>query len=408
MILNHISLYLNNPNFRNGSNMKKAITFEDVLLIPQFSTISSRKDVDLSVNMFGIKFNLPILSAPMDTVTGSEMCKSLFESGGIGILHRFMSIENNVKEFKQSNNLAICSLGLNDFERFESLMDQGCFIFNIDVANGATEDCVKFYNKLREYEENIYIIVGNFATADSILEFNKRVNIKPDAYRINIGGGSVCKTRIVSGCGVPVLTTLLDCKAKGIDNIICDGGLENSGDIVKALAAGAKMVITGSLLAGTDEAASEYYHFTGSYYKQTNKNGKILLPKIESELMMINLDLNPFSKTSNNTGFYYLGSQAKGKMGLLPPTHKQYRGSASKESYEDQGKTASHRAPEGECTYVSLKGPVKTVIQELEAGIRSGMTYCNARTLEELKEKAEFIEITHAAHVESTPYGKKQ
>lgn len=377
--------------------MKKAITFEDVLLVPQFTDIKSRADVNLSVKMFGKEFKLPILSSPMDTITGSEMCNSMTELGGIGILHRFMSIEDNVKEFIKANRNTICSVGLNDFKRYDELYKVGCRIFNIDVANGATEDCVKFYNELRLPYGDTYFMVGNFATAESILEFNKRsIHPPPDAYRINIGGGSVCKTRIVSGCGVPALQTLLDCKEYGIDNVICDGGLENSGDIVKALAAGAKMVITGYLLAGTDESASNWYD---SNYNKTSdpRNNKIFI--YSSDIITISkaqFDNVSFNMTSNKPE--YIISNA---------TYKQYRGSASKESYEDQGKTASHRAPEGESTYVPLKGPVKAVIQELEAGIRSGMTYCNTRTLEELKENAKFIEITHAAHIESTPYGKK-
>ena len=269
--------------------MKKAITFEDVLLIPQFTDIKSRADVNLSVKMFNKEFKFPIMSAPMSSITGSEMCNAMTELGGIGILHRFMSIEDNVKEFIKANRNAICSLGLFDFKRYDELYKQGCRIFNIDVANGATQDCVKFYNELRLPYGDTYFIIGNFATAESIIEFNKRsLHPPPDAYRINIGGGSVCKTRLVSGCGVPALQTLLDCKEYGIDNVICDGGLENSGDIVKALAAGAKMVITGYLLAGTDESASEWYD--SRYNKTINpRNNNIIIP-ISSSIITISTE----------------------------------------------------------------------------------------------------------------------
>lgn len=366
--------------------MDELLTFNDVLLEPKFTSIHSRKDVDLSVKLFNKVFTLPIISAPMDTITGSEMCKAMSAAGGIGMLHRFMSIEDNVKEFNNANKDAICSLGINDyeFERALALSQAGCTIFNIDTANGGMSSVLKFYVRLRQtLPVDTFIIVGAFSTASVVREFIDWLpsGIKqPNAVRVNIGGGSVCQTRIVTGAGYPLLSSLLTFKDFHIP-VICDGGITNSGDAVKALAAGASMVMSGYLFAGTKESLGEPFIQHKDYgvipYSQ--------LCKIDSKLGSDPLAINNYTIISKN-----------------------YRGSASSESYEVQGKVEpKYRAPEGVSTLVPYIGAVSNVLNTIEGGIRSGMTYNDARNLETLRKNAKFVRVSNSTIQESKPWAKR-
>lgn len=371
-------------------SFNKTLTFNDVLLKPQFSDITSRKDVDLSVKLFGQTFRMPIMSAPMDTITGPEMCRAMTAFGGIGVLHRFMSIDDNVKAFNDANKHAICSIGINEYEaeRAQALVNAGCTILNIDTANGGMQSVLNFYVQLRRtLPSAIYIMVGAFSTYDVVAEFMKRLpnDVKgPDAIRVNIGGGSVCQTRIVTGSGYPLLSSLLSFThgypAKNYPPIICDGGISTSGDAVKALAAGASMIMSGYLFAGTKESLGEPF----IEHKEYGLIAYSQLCKIDSKLGNDPLAINEYSVT-----------------------HKNYRGSASQESYEVQGKAAVHRAPEGVSTLVPYIGSVNNVLNTLEGGLRSGLTYSGARTIGQLQEKAQFIEVTNASLQESKPWAKR-
>jgi IMP dehydrogenase len=369
--------------------METTLTFNDVLLKPKFSDITSRKDVDLSVKLFGKVFTLPVISAPMDTITGWEMCKAMTAAGGIGMLHRFNTIDQNVEEFIKADKEAICSIGINEYEfqRAQVLVNAGCTILNIDTANGGMQSVVDFFIRLRETLPNtVYLIVGAFATYDVVAEFIKRLPpaIKqPDAIRLNIGGGSVCQTRLVTGAGYPLMSSLLSFRGYPVKNhppIILDGGLSTSGDAVKALAAGASMVMSGYLFAGTKESLGEPF----IQHKDYGLIAYSQLCKIDQKLGSDPLAINQYSIT-----------------------HKNYRGSASQESYDVQGKTASHRAPEGVSTLVPYVGSVTNVLNTLEGGLRSGLSYVGARTIGQLQEKAEFIQVSSAAIQENKPWAKK-
>jgi len=334
-------------------NFQQFLTFDDVLLIPNFSRINSRAECSTTTKLGSIKLDLPVISANMDTITEDRMAKTMAEFGGSGALHRFGTIENNVKMFKNSAPNTFVSIGLGDKEiaRGLALFDAGATNFIIDVAHGASENVVNTYNEFRScVNHNAHIMVGNFSTADSISAFVSKTRISPDSFKVGIGGGSMCTTRIVTGVGIPTLGSVFDCNRTGRD-IIADGGLRNSGDIAKALAAGAKAVMIGSMLAGTDETPNDVEIFND-----------------------------------------------------VP--HKIYRGSASKDSYQAQGKVANHRAPEGEATFVRYKGSAKEILQNIKAGIQSSMSYLNSRNLQEFKENAKFIQITQSGFSESKPHGK--
>ena len=337
--------------------IKEVLSFDDVLIVPQYSNIISRKEVNTS--SFGLK--VPIISSNMDTITGYKMATEMGRLGAGACLHRFSTVQENINEFKKSPKSTMVSIGIGtaELERAIWLFESGATYFVIDVAHGAATHVVQQYEKIRSIvKDNASIMVGNFATQKNIDDFNHASNTSksPNAYKVGIGGGSLCTTRVVTGCGLPTFASIVDCARANVP-VIADGGIRNSGDIVKALAAGASAVMVGGLLSGTDETPGE------------------IVKKQEQQF--------PFEKW-----------------------YKKYRGSASRESYEVQGKVADHRAPEGEATLVQYKGKAETVIQNLMGGLRSGMSYVGASTIEELQKNVQFVRITDSGKTESRAHAK--
>lgn len=338
--------------------MNRALCFDDVLLIPQYSDVKSRADVNLSSNLLGIEMKIPIISSNMDTITECDMAWSMRNSGGIGCLHRFMNLYKNVEQYKKTNTDLIVSVGIgnNELERAQILYNAGARLFCLDVANAASSHVKECYEVYRKTFQDTKWIVGNFATFTSYQQFCNNLEVKPEAIKVGISSGSKCSTAIVTGCGMPTLASLLDFQL-GFSNgyfdgnhptVIADGGIKSSGDIVKSIAAGADFVMLGGLLSGTSEAPAEVVNINGKYYAT-------------------------------------------------------YRGSASRQSYEVQGKIASHRTAEGESGLVELKGSVKNVLESLAAGIRSGYSYVGAYDTEEFKRRAVLMEITNSGVIESRP-----
>lgn len=329
---------------------KEKLTFDDVLIKPNFSTIQSRKDVDISTDIMGLKMRLPVFSANMDTITSSYMASEMNTFGGRGVLHRFGTIDQNVVDFTNAPT-ALVSVGVGDQElkRANALYEVGARYFVIDVAHGASMQVVEQLYYLKKLP-NIYVCVGNFASDTSIHSFLRHCEplwVKPDAFKIGVGPGSACTTRIKTGAGVPQLSAIYECASAAYPiPVIADGGLKTPGDIAKALAAGASAVMVGGMLAGTDETPGTTFSQNGNFYKS-------------------------------------------------------YRGSASKESYVDQGKDASWRAVEGDSFSVPCKGPVGYVLQDIEGGLRSSFSYAGARTLKEFQEKVVLVKISSSSKQES-------
>jgi IMP dehydrogenase len=270
---------------------RESLCFDDLLLVPQFSDIESRKEIDIGNTLSDIKFTMPVISAPMDTVTETVMAHT------------------------------IC----------------------VDVAHGHHVMMRYALEVLKNtLGDTPHIMAGNVAT---LRAFNDLADWGADSIRVGIGGGSICSTRIQTGHGIPTLQSIIECAQTSRDaKIIADGGIKSSGDIVKALAAGADFVIVGSLLAGTTQSPGEVYY----------KDGQKL---------------------------------------------KTYRGMASEEAQKDWRGAAS--SLEGVSTSIPYKGHAGDILKEIKRGIRSGLSYSGARNLTELRTKSQFIKQTQASQIES-------
>lgn len=329
---------------------KKSICFDDILLLPAYSNVESRKSVNLT--MHGYKF--PIVASPMDTVCEWEMALKIVNEGGIGIIHRYMStverlyqIENvSISAYnKKGIGVALSSLECFDTQFIDDAIELGCSWFCIDTANGHGEAAIRATKHLRTYYPGINIMVGNIATADG---YARLADVGADAVRVGIGGGATCITRIVSGHGIPTLQSIIDAYEYKISNnvktlIIADGGLRTSGDIVKAFAAGADLVMLGSMLAGTEEAP-----------------------------------------------------------GYLQDGFKELRGMASGEAQADWKGEIS--VVEGVSTKIKYKGFVQDVFNQIKGGIGSGCSYSGVSNLSELAENSEYTVVSQASLSESKPH----
>jgi len=364
-----------------------AITFDDVLIKPRFSDIESRAYVRTGTQIGNHTYQLPVVSSNMDTVTGVEMATAMLNNDAAACLHRFNSIEDNANSFLLvSNNTgyaAWVSLGISDYEldRAKALYSFGARTLVIDVAHGAQQAVANQYKRVKDACPEALIIVGNFASHDSVCDFilgergetGKRkfgcgfghMRDFTDGIKIGVGPGSACTTRIKTGVGVPQLSAIMDIvQVKNNMKIIADGGMRTPGDIAKALAAGADICMLGGMIAGTDETPGEV---VGADGKKVYKYEGVCYP------------INSFKK---------------------------YRGSASKESYEDQGRDSSYVTAEGESFLVPYKGPVKNILKDIEGGLRSAFTYVGANNLAEFQERAQFIRVSGNTGRENGAHGK--
>ncbi len=347
-----------------------ALSFDDVLLVPQKGILNSRKDADLSTTISGIKLQIPIISANMSSVTEGKMILKMAISGGLGILHRMQSIEEMrsilkwIRMHDQSVPIGF-SFGIDDTWslRVAAAFSSGATIACLDVAHAHHKNVIWNVQEFWNVHGARPLIVGNIATPDAALaiaestpeQFRKLLTLK-----VGIGGGSLCTTRIQTGFGIPTLQSLMDIKYADYSNydcgklqsvsIIADGGIKNSGDIVKAIGAGANAVMIGNLLAGTDETP---------------------------------------------------GNVIKGTDGAR---YKIYRGSASYGDKQLRGEDPEN--VEGDEMLIPYKGPVEKVINHLTDGLRSGISYSGYSSLESFRSQAEFVQISQSGLKESLPHGK--
>jgi len=331
---------------------QSAFTFDDVLLVPAYNHHESRRLVDIQARdqLNKLKLSLPLLSANMDTVTESAMANFMASKGGMGVIHRFMSIDRNVEEFKKTNAKAFVSIGCTEKElaRAEALRDAGAEYFCLDVAHAHAKYVGHMLKRLREMLPEACLMTGNVATyagADYLSSCGA------DIIKVGIGGGSVCTTRIKTGFGVPMLSSIQECARAG-RSIVADGGIRTPGDIVKALAFGADFVMIGGMLAGTRP--------TPGVVQTTNDGQKF----------------------------------------------KQYRGMASKEAQDDFSNMSDWKTAEGVAVEVLYREDEDAIIADIIGGLRSGLTYGGASTIKELQRKLDYRIVTNASRVESLPHKK--
>ncbi len=462
--------------------MKEGLTFDDVLLVPQASSVLPSEVEVKSKFTRNITLNIPIVSAAMDTVTEANMAIAMAEEGGIGIVHKNLSVEKQVEEiikvkrheswlitspitlspdstlkeaselmraynisgfpvvkkgklvgiltrrdmrFEKNLNIKVqkvmtkeklitCppntkeeealrilnkykieklpvvdgqgflkglitlkdltkkekfplsskdSLGKllvggavgvskDTFTRAKELVRGGCDVIVVDTAHAHSKYVIEVSKKLRKMVD-VDIVVGNVATGEAVRELCK---LGVDGIKVGIGPGSICTTRVIAGVGVPQLTAIMDCAKETTLPLIADGGIRWSGDIVKALAAGANTVMLGNLLAGTEEAPGELILYEGKRYKQYRAMGSI-------------------------------GAMKRG---------------ASDRYFQEEVKKF---VPEGVEGRVPYRGYVREIIYQLVGGLKAGMGYCGAKHIKNLQKRKKFIRITGAGIKESHPHG---
>ena len=346
--------------------MKKCYTYDDINIIPKYSEIEHRDKINISTR-FTKKtlLDIPIISSPMDTITGLDMAREMMNWGGVGVIHRFMSIEEQAELMNKlcympgsehvilKNDLPRCAaIGVKDdyLERSQELFNNGCNVLLIDVAHGHHKLVGEAIEEIKTRLEQIEVIAGSVATGEATKYLCEK---GADAIRVGIGNGSLCETRIRTGVGIPQVFAIIDCVSIADDYnvpIIADGGVRNIGDVCKGLACGADSIMLGSLLSGTKETPGT----------------------IE-------------------------------KIGKWPneQLHKKYRGSASLDSKKSRG---HNKNVEGNHKVIPYKGKVKRIINDIQDGIRSSFSYVGANTIDEFHSKVELMEVTMAGNLEGKPH----
>jgi len=375
--------------------MRKCYTYDDINIIPKYSDIEHRDKINISTR-FTKKtlLDVPIVSSPMDTITEYDMANEMLEWGGVGVIHRFMSIEKQSRQMKQlkyqfdsyfsqdekdwdkeyeeatedddrelilhimdgndrwSKRPLCAAIGVTEdyLERARELELNGCNVLLIDVAHGHHKLVGDAIEEIKTRLPSIEVIAGSVATGEACEYLCEK---GADAIRIGIGNGSLCETRIRTGVGIPQVTALLDCVAVA-DTYGCptiaDGGIRTVGDVCKGLSCGADSIMLGSLLSGTKETPGE----------------------IE-------------------------------KVGKWPneQLYKKYRGSASLDSKKSRG---NNKNVEGNHKVIPYKGKVKRIITDIQEGLRSSFSYVGANNLSEFHSKVELIQVTRAGNIEGQPH----
>lgn len=355
---------------------KDALTFDDVLLVPQYSEITPDM-ADVSTKLTNtFKMNVPFLSAAMDTVSEHKLVTALALAGGLGVIHKNMSIADQAKEVEMVKNYefdnekykralidkkgrlcvgAAIGVTADMMDRVHALMDAGVDVFVLDSAHGDSKNIINAIKNLRLEYPSMELIAGNVATYEGALDLMKA---GASAVKVGMGPGSICTTRIIAGIGVPQLQAVMDCaKASKEMNIpiIADGGIKYSGDVVKALAAGANTVMLGGLFATCEEAPGDIYESNGKKYRTYRGMGSI-------------------------------EAMAKGSTDRYFQTgHKKF-------------------VAEGVQGIVEVKTTVEELVSQLIGGLKAGMGYCGSKDIPTLQEKGTFIKITNNALLESHPH----
>jgi IMP dehydrogenase len=348
--------------------IKEALTFDDVTMAPKYSEVLP-SDVNTSTKLSNnLTLRIPLLSSAMDTVTESKMAIAIAKAGGIGVIHRNLDIKKQIEEIKKVKKQkllvgAAVGAGPLEFKRAKALLKEKIDLIVVDTAHGHSKKVAEIIKEIKKLKTNkTTLCAGNIATAEAA-KFLIKLGV--DIVKVGIGPGSICTTRLVAGIGVPQLSAILEVN-KGVKNsktkIISDGGIKYSGDIAKALSAGADAVMIGSLFAGSTETPG----------KLIKKNGKL-----------------------------FKSFRGMGSVGAMN------KGSADR-YFQTKQKDASKYVPEGVEGFVKYKGDVKSIIYKLIGGLKSSMGYLGAKKIPNLKNKPNFVKITKAGFYESMVHNVDQ
>ena len=347
--------------------IKESLTFDDVTLVPQYSSILPHETITKTELSKNLKLNIPLLSSAMDTVTESKMAIAIAKSGGLGIIHKNLNPKKQaleVKKVKKNNMIVGAAVGTNekDIDRVYKLLESKVDLIVVDTAHGHTKKVLTIIKKIKKISKNSIVCAGNIATGKAA-KFLADSGV--DIVKVGIGPGSICTTRLVTGIGVPQLSAVLDVK-EALKNyktkIISDGGIKFSGDISKAIAAGADAVMIGSLFAGTTESPGKIFKYKGKLYKN------------------------------------FRGMGSAGAMSA---------GSADR-YFQKKNKNISKYVAEGVEGIVQFKGPLNKIIYQLVGGLKSSMGYMGSKTIKDLQKKCEFVKITKAGFYESMVHNVDQ
>jgi len=345
------------------------LTYDDVLLLPDASNVVPSEVSTKTQLTRNIWIDIPLISSAMDTVTESQMAIAMAKSGGIGIIHRNLSITDQVTHVKMVKNIGLivgAAVGVGDdgFSRAQALIEAGVDVVVVDTAHGHHRAVLDSIERIKKSYPDQEIIGGNIATRAGAQAL---INAGADAVKVGVGPGSICTTRVVAGVGVPQVTAIMEaakaCQKSDVP-LIADGGLQYSGDIAKAIVSGADSVMLGSLLAGCDESPGELIEIAGRKFKSYRGMGSLA------------------------------AMQSRGE-----------QRSYSKDRYmQDDVLSEDKLVPEGIEGKVSYKGPVADTVHQLVGGLRSGMGYAGAATIRNLKLDGRLIQITFAGLQESHPH----
>ena len=347
--------------------IEESLTFDDVTLVPQYSSILPYETITKTELSKNLKLNIPLLSSAMDTVTESKMAIAIARSGGLGIIHKNLNPKKQaleVKKVKKNNMIVGAAVGTNekDMDRVYKLLESKVDLIVVDTAHGHTKKVLTIIKKIKKISKNSIVCAGNIATGKAAKFL---ADAGADIVKVGIGPGSICTTRLVTGIGVPQLSAILDVK-EALKNyktkIISDGGIKFSGDISKAIAAGADAVMIGSLFAGTTESPGKIFKYKGKLYKN------------------------------------FRGMGSAGAMSA---------GSADR-YFQKKNKNISKYVAEGVEGIVQFKGPLNKIIYQLVGGLKSSMGYMGSKTIKDLQKKSEFVKITKAGFYESMVHNVDQ
>ena len=344
----------------NLDDVRVGLTFDDVLLVPRRSSIRSRQGVVVTTRLSrNVEIAIPIVAANMDTVCDWEMAVALGRLGGIGIIHRFLTIEQQVAQIAKVKGEGVqvgAAVGTDhdSIERARAMIREGADALVLDIAHGHSDHAIATVERLKREFPSTDVIAGNVATR---LGAEDLVRAGADAIKVGVGPGGVCTTRLVAGVGVPQLTAVADCSGLDVP-VIADGGIRTSGDIAKALAAGAQSVMIGSMFAGTKESPGEIEQSPHGLVKRVR--GMASFEALERR--------------------------------------------AQREGTEVDAEYFEQRAPEGVEGTVIYKGSVGPLVGKLLAGVRSSMSYLDAGSIAEFQANAQFIRVTNAGLTESHPH----